>query len=71
MAGAAIGSTMCHNVSARLAPSANDPWRNATGMRDSPSSVATITTGSVNSASVSAAHSTPGVPKVGFGKDSA
>ena len=61
---------MRHSVSARLAPSAIEPCRSEVGMRDSPSSVATITTGSVSSASVNAAHSTPGVPKVGLGKDS-
>ena len=67
IAGTASGSVTCQSVSARVAPNASEPWRSAAGMRDSPSSVATITTGSVNSASVSEAHSRPGVPKVGLG----
>ncbi len=71
IAGLAIGSTIRQMVSNWVAPSANDPWRTEIGMRDKPSSVATITTGSVNTANVRADHSNPGVPKVGVGKRSA
>jgi hypothetical protein len=39
-------------------------------MRVSPSSVATMTTGSVSSARVSDAQNSPGVPKVGDGSAS-
>ncbi len=57
-------------VSHFVAPNDKLPSRNAGGMRESPSSVATITTGNVNIARVTADHKTPGVPKVGFGKAS-
>ena len=59
-----------YSVSALVAPSASEPSRSASGIRARPSSVATMTTGTANSASVSDAHSKPGVPKVGAGNAS-
>ncbi len=70
MAGLAMGSTVRHRVSAGVAPSARLPSGMARAMRARPSSVATITTGTVRMASVSEAHSSPGVPKVGAGRAS-
>ena len=71
MAGLAIGKIIRHKVSALVAPSAKLPWRIAEGIRESPSSVDTITTGKVKIAKVSADHITPGVPNVGLGRVSA
>jgi len=71
MAGLAIGKITRQIVSNLVAPSAKDPSRTLLGIRVSPSSVATMTTGTVSKASVKDAHSRPGVPKVGAGKASA
>ena len=71
MAGLAIGKIIRHKVSAFVAPKAKLPCLIADGMRDKPSSVETITTGSVNIAKVMADYITPGVPKVGLGSVSA
>eukprot|EP00952_Eustigmatos_sp_NYUAD-ZCMA_P004182 18416-Eustigmatos_ZCMA.PRE.1 len=65
-----MGSTIRFNISNRVAPRATAPSRWASGMRASPSSVATITTGSVSRARVSDAHNRPPVPKVGDGSAS-
>ena len=70
MAGLAMGSTMRHRVSAWVAPSASEPWRMVLGIRASPSSVETITTGRVRMARVRADQMTPGEPKVGLGSAS-
>src|SRR5690606_28999272 len=70
MAGVASGITTFHNVSALVAPRASEPCRIVLGIRDNPSSVETITTGKVSSASVSEAQIKPGVPNVGTGNDS-
>src|SRR5690554_6804590 len=70
MAGDAIGKIIRHSVSALVAPSAKLPSRKVLGIRDSPSSVETITTGKVRIARVIADHITPGVPKVGPGSAS-
>src|SRR5690554_7767952 len=70
IAGDAIGKIIRHRVSALVAPSAKLPSRKVLGIRDKPSSVETITTGSVNMAKVMADHITPGVPKVGLGNAS-
>ncbi|MNT93868.1 hypothetical protein D3C72_2354390 [compost metagenome] len=70
IAGLAIGMTIFHKVSALVAPSASEPSRTVRGIRARPSSVATITTGTASSASVSEAQSRPGVPKVGAGSAS-
>src|SRR5574343_869277 len=67
MAGLAIGNTVRHKVSALVAPKAKLPSRIDLGMRDKPSSVATITTGNVNNANVNEAHIKPGVPNTGAG----
>ena len=50
-----------------LAPQAYEPSRMEPGTAAKASSVATITTGSVSSASVNDAHMMPPVPKVGLG----
>ncbi len=72
MPGAAAGSTTRAMVCHREAPQARAPSRAPRGTAESASSAATITTGTVSSARVSDAHSTPPVPKVGlFGRRSA
>src|SRR5699024_4267296 len=67
MAGLAMGITTRIRVSNLVAPNASEPSRTERGIRDKPSSVATITTGKVNKARVNDAQSKPGVPKVGDG----
>ena len=62
-----MGIIMRHSVSSFVAPSASDPSLTERGIRDKPSSVATITTGRVSKARVKDAHNKPGVPKVGAG----
>ena len=59
-----------HKVSALVAPNANEPSLIALGIRDKPSSVATITTGTVSNAKVRDAHNNPPDPKVGDGNAS-
>ena len=70
MPGAAAGTTTRRMVSNLVAPRARDPSRTMRGTAASPSSAATMTTGTVSRASVSAAHRMPPVPKVGAGSDS-
>ena len=65
MPGSARGSTIRRIVCHLPAPHAYDPSRIELGTAESASSVATITTGSVNRASVSDAQSRPPVPNVG------
>ena len=62
MPGIARGNTMRSMVCHLVAPQANEPSRIERGTAASASSVATITTGKVNSASVMAAHINPPVP---------
>ncbi len=62
MPGAAAGTTTRHVVSNFVAPRASEPSRTTRGTAASPSSVATITTGTVSSASVRLAHRIPPVP---------
>ena len=64
------GSTTRSVVSSLVAPSASEASRRPRGIAASPSSVATITTGTVSRASVSEAHRMPPVPKVGVGSAS-
>ncbi len=64
------GSTTRSVVSSFVALSASDASRRPPGIAASPSSVATITTGTVRRASVSDAHRMPPVPNVGVGSDS-
>ena len=64
MDGITAGSTTLSVVSSFVAPSASDASRMPPGIAASPSSVATITTGMVSSASVSEAHRMPPVPNV-------
>ena len=64
------GSTTRSVVSSFVAERASDASRRPRGIAASPSSVATITTGTVSSASVSEAHRMPPVPNVGVGRDS-
>ena len=71
MPGSACGSTMRRIVCHFDAPQASEPSRTERGTAASASSVATITTGTVRSARVSEAHSSPPVPKVGLGSRSA
>ena len=47
-----MGKIIRNKVSAFVAPSAREPWRNDVGIRASPSSVDTITTGTVRMANV-------------------
>ena len=68
--GMTAGSTTRRVVSSLVAPSASEASRVPRGMAASPSSVATMTTGMVRSASVSDAHRMPPVPKVGVGSAS-
>ena len=70
IAGVAIGKTVRHSVSALVAPRAKLPSRMERGMRVKPSSVETMTTGTVRMASVSDDQSKPGVPNVGAGRAS-
>src|SRR5690606_20745106 len=70
IAGVASGTTTFQSVSDLVAPSAKLPWRMVLGIRERPSSVETMTTGKVSSASVSDAQNKPGVPNVGAGKGS-
>ena len=70
MAGADSGTTTFQSVSHLVAPRASEPSRTERGIRARPSSVETITTGSVRSARVSEAQNRPGVPKVGAGSRS-
>ena len=63
----AFGSTIWRSVCHWVAPRASAPSRLARGTAASPSSVATMTTGTVSSARVSEAHRSPPVPKVGLG----
>src|SRR5690606_10356772 len=67
IAGLAMGNTTRHRVSALVAPNARLPSRILRGIRASPSSVATITTGRVRMARVIDAHRKTGAPKVGDG----
>ena len=64
------GNTTRKVVSSLVAPSARDASRIPRGIAASPSSVATITTGTVRRASVSEAQRIPPVPKVGLGSAS-
>ena len=64
-----MGRTVRHSVSALVAPRARLPSRIARGTRARPSSVETMTTGTVNKAMVNEAHNMPGVPNVGAGRD--
>jgi hypothetical protein len=70
MAGVASGTTTFQRVSPFVAPNASEPSRMVDGMRARPSSVETMTTGSVSRASVKEAQNRPGVPKVGAGRAS-
>ena len=70
MAGVAIGRTVFQRVSAFVAPSARLPSRILLGIRAKPSSVETITTGTVRRAKVKEDHKSPGVPNVGAGSAS-
>ena len=63
------GRTTRRVVSSLVAPRASEASRIPRGIAASPSSVATITTGTVSSARVSEAHRMPPVPNVGVGKD--
>ena len=65
--GAAAGMTTRQVVSNFVAPKARDPSRTMRGTAASPSSVATITTGTVSSASVKLAQRMPPVLNVGVG----
>ncbi len=62
MPGAACGTTTCITVWNLVAPSASDASRSSRGTARSASSVATITTGSVSTAMVSAAQMSAGWP---------
>ena len=55
IAGLAMGKTVCQSVSQRVAPNARLPSLIVLGIRASPSSVLTMTTGKVNKARVSQA----------------
>ena len=68
--GRAQGRITCQIVSNLVAPNPTDPSRKSLGTADRPSSVATMTTGTVSRAKVSDAQRMPPVPKVGFGNDS-
>ena len=70
MDGITAGRTTRQVVSNLVAPRAREASRVPPGMAASPSSVATITTGTVRSARVSEAHRIPPVPKVGVGSTS-
>ena len=70
MPGMAWGITMFRMVCHFEAPQAREPSRIERGTAESASSVATITTGTVRSASVSDAHRRPPVPNVGLGRRS-
>src|SRR6185295_5169406 len=70
MPGSAEGITTLSIVSNFVAPRANDPSRNSRGTADNPSSVATMTTGTVSNANVRDAHRMPPVPNVGVGSRS-
>src|SRR5699024_8489223 len=70
IAGLDIGRMIFHSVSDLVAPSANEPSRSDRGIRVRPSSVDTITTGTVSRARVNDAQSIPPVPKVGVGSAS-
>ena len=65
------GKTMRNVVSSLVAPTAKDASRIPCGIAASPSSVATMTTGTVRRASVRDAQRIPPVPKVGVGRASA
>ena len=69
--GMTAGSTTRSVVSSLVAESASEASRIPPGMAASPSSVATMTTGTVKSASVREAQRMPPVPKVGVGSASA
>ena len=71
MPGSARGRTMRRIVCHFVAPQPYEPSRIEFGTAEIASSVATMTTGSVSSASVSEAHSSPPLPYVGFGSCSA
>ena len=64
------GRTTRRVVSSFVAPKCQRPLAVPRGTAASPSSVATMTTGTVSSASVSDAHRMPPVPKVGVGSGS-
>ena len=68
--GRARGSTIRQMVCHLLAPQPYEPSRIELGTAASASSVATMTTGTVSSASVNDAHTRPPVPKVGDGSRS-
>ena len=68
--GMTLGSTTRSVVSNFVAPSASEASRMPPGMAAKPSSVATMTTGTVSSASVREAQKMPPVPKVGVGSAS-
>ena len=67
IAGLAMGRMVRQSVSHCVAPSARLPSRIDRGIRASPSSVETMTTGRVMSARVKDAQNSPPVPKVGEG----
>ena len=70
IAGVAIGNTVLINVSAFVAPKARLPSRKFLGILLRPSSVETITTGTVNIAKVREDQIKPGVPNLGAGATS-
>ena len=65
-----MGRITLNRVSALVAPRAMLPSRRFRGIRDRPSSVETITIGTVSKAKVSEAQIRPGVPNVGAGRAS-
>ena len=70
IAGVAIGKTVLISVSAFVAPRAKLPSRQFLGIRRRPSSVETITTGTVRIANVREDQINPGVPNFGAGANS-